>query len=132
MPQRYHTATPYLMYRDAAGALDFVKTVFGAVEVMCNKDESGNIRHAEFTIGDSTFMLSQETPMFKELRSVEAYGGSPVQIFLSLEDVDGIVAKAVAAGADLKYPVDEKPYGRSGGFVDPFGLTWWVTVPAKA
>ena len=129
MPEGYHTATPYMMYRNAAGALDFVKFVFGAVERMCTKDDDGVIRHAEFTIGDSTFMLSQENKAFTELRSVEAFGGSPVQVFLYLEDVDAIAAKAVAAGATLRYPVEDKPYGRSCGFIDPFGLIWWVTSP---
>ena len=132
MPEGYHTATPYLMYRDASGAFDFIKTVFGAVERMRNLDDTGAIRHAEFTIGDSAFMLAQETPAFAELRSIEAFGGSPVQIFLYLDDVDAIAAKAVAAGATLRYPLEEKPYGRSCGFIDPYGLTWWVTSPPKA
>ena len=133
LPDGFHTATPYLVYRNGAGALDFIKTVFGAVERLCHKDDTGAIRHAEFTIGDSAFMLSQETPAYPELRSIEAMGGSPVQIFLYLDDVDAIAAKAVAAGAILRYPVEEKPYGRSCGFADPFGLTWWVTTPpAKA
>jgi len=129
MPEGFHTATPYLMYRNAAGALDFVKAVFGAVERMCSKDDDGVIRHAEFTIGDSTFMLSQENKDFPELRSIEAFGGSPVQVFLYLDDVDGVAAKAVKAGATLKYPLEDKPYGRSCGFIDPFGLIWWVSSP---
>ena len=129
MPDGYHSATPYLMYRNAAGGLDFVKSVFGAVERMCSKDDQGVIRHAEFTIGDSAFMLSQENNDFKELRSVEAFGGSPVQVFLYLDDVDEIAAKAVAAGAKLSYPVEDKPYGRSCGITDPFGLIWWVSSP---
>ena len=132
MPDGYHTATPYLMYRNAAGALAFVKSVFGAVERMCSKDDEGVIRHAEFTIGDSAFMLSQENKTFAELRSIEAFGGSPVQVFLYLNDVDAVAARAVAAGASLRYPLEDKPYGRSCGFVDPFGLTWWVSSPPAA
>ena len=120
------------MYRNAAGALDFVKSVFGAVERMCMKDDDGAIRHAEFTIGDSAFMLAQETQAFPELRSVEAFGGSPVQVFLYLDDVDAVAARAVTAGAQLKHPLEEKPYGRSCGFIDPFGLIWWVSSPPKA
>jgi len=120
------------MYRNAAGALDFVKAVLGAVERMCTRDEDGVIRHAEFTIGDSAFMLSQENKSFPELRSVEAFGGSPVQVFLYLDNVDEIAAKAVDNGAKLRYPVEEKPYGRSCGFIDPYGLTWWVSSPPKA
>ena len=132
MPDGYHTATPYMMYRDAAGALAFVKAAFGAVERMCTKDEEGAIRHAEFTIGDSAFMLSQETNRFPDLRSVEAFGGSPVQVFLYLEDVDSIAERATAAGAKVHSPIADQPYGRSCGLLDPFGLIWWVTSPPKA
>lgn len=117
------------MYRNASGALDFVKAVFGAVERQCHKDEAGNIRHCEFTIGDSYFMLAQETSLYPEMRPVEAFGGSPVQVFLYMDDVDAIAGRAVAAGGTLRYPVEDKPYGRSCGFADPFGLTWWVTTP---
>jgi len=131
MPGGYHTATPYLMYRNASGALDFMKQVFGAVERMCSKDDDGVIRHAEFTIGDSAFMLAQENNTFPELRSIEAYGGSPVQVFLYLDDVDAVAARAQAAGATLRYPIEDKPYGRSCGLIDPWGLTWWVTTPPK-
>ena len=132
LPDGYHTATPYLMYRNAAGALDFVKSAFGAVEHFCHKDDDGAIRHAEFAIGNSMFMISQENKEYPELRSVEAFGGSPVQIFLYMDDVDAVAAKAVAAGATLRYPIEEKPYGRSCGLADPFGLMWWVTTPPKA
>jgi PhnB protein len=129
MDEQYHTATPYLMYRDAPAALDFVKSTFNAVERMCTRDDKGGIVHAEFIIGHSVFMLSQETDRYPELRGVESYGGSPVQIFLYLKDVDAVAERAVKAGATLRYPLEEKPYGRSCGFVDPLGLTWWVSSP---
>jgi PhnB protein len=131
IPDGYHTATPYMMYRDAAGALEFVKKAFGAVERMCEKDDAGRIRHAEFTIGDSAFMLSQETPRFEGLRSIEAFGGSAVQIFLYMDDVDAVVERAVAAGGKIFHPIADQTYGRSGGVLDPFGLVWWITTPPK-
>jgi PhnB protein len=131
MPDGYHTATPYLMYRNAAAALDFIKTVFHSVERMRSLDDQGVIRHAEFTIGDSAFMLAQENTEFPMLRSVEDFGGSPVQVFLYLDDVDALAARAVAAGANLRFPVENKTYGRSCGFIDPFGLLWWVTSPPR-
>ena len=132
MPSGYHSATPYLMYKDAAGALEFIKTAFEAVETVRNVDEEGVIRHAEFRIGDSMFMLSEQNAAFPMLRSVESFGGSPVHIFLYLDDVDAVAARAVAAGASLRFPIEDKPYGRSCGIIDPFGLIWWVTTPLAA
>jgi PhnB protein len=120
------------MYRNADGALEFAKAVFGAVERECHRDAEGKIRHCEFIIGDSCFMLAQETSLFPTLRSIEAFGGSPVQVFLYLDDVDAVAARAVAAGGTLLHPVEDKPYGRSCGFSDPFGLLWWVSSPPAA
>ena len=34
IPQGYHTATPYLLVRGAAEAIEFYKNVFGATEIM--------------------------------------------------------------------------------------------------
>ena len=54
-----------------------------------------------------------------------AYGGSPISLHVYVENVDEVVAKAVAAGAKLIRPVENQFYGdRSGGVVDPFGHTW--------
>ena len=44
---------------------------------------------------------------------------------LYVQDVDGFVNRAVAAGAKLIRPVEHKFYGdRSGSLEDPFGLQW--------
>lgn len=45
---------------------------------------------------------------------------------LYVEDVDALAAQAQAAGATLFHPLQDQPYGRSGGLRDPFGLTWWI------
>jgi PhnB protein len=41
IPEGYHTATPYLIAKDAAGAIEFYKKAFGAVELERIADESG-------------------------------------------------------------------------------------------
>jgi uncharacterized glyoxalase superfamily protein PhnB len=38
--------TPYLIIKDADGALDFYKRAFSAKELMCIKDSDEKIRHA--------------------------------------------------------------------------------------
>jgi len=45
VPEGYHSATPFLIIRDAAGALDFYKKAFGAKERMRHHDEHGKLRH---------------------------------------------------------------------------------------
>ena len=125
-PEGYHTITPYLMIRGAADAIEFYKKAFGATELMRDTDAAGKVRHAEIKIGDSQVMITDESPQFPELRSVQAFGGSPMNMFLYVEDADALAKQALAAGAKLIMEVQDKPYGRSGGVKDPFGLDWWV------
>jgi len=93
---------------------------------MRDTDAAGKVRHAEIKIGDSQVMITDESPQFPELRSVQAFGGSPMNMFPYVEDADALAKQALAAGAKLIMEVQDKPYGRSGGVKDPFGLDWWV------
>ena len=132
-PAGFPTATPYMSIEGAARALEFYKNAFGAVEIMSQADPDGRIRHAEFKIGDSPFMLSDYFGHFQYIKSVQMYGGSPVSIFLYVDDADAAFKTAVAAGAKEISAMADQSYGRSGGVQDPFGIQWWVcTAPAKA
>ena len=62
IPAGYHTVTPYLTVKGAAGALDFYKQAFGATEILRLSGTDGRIMHAEIKIGDSRIMLGDECP----------------------------------------------------------------------
>ena len=62
VPDGFHTATPSVIVRDAAKAIDFYKKVFGAEELMRMPSPDGMIMHAEMKIGDSIIFLSDEIP----------------------------------------------------------------------
>ena len=116
--------TPYLTVRDAAAAIDFYKTAFGAEEIY-RISTGGTIGHAELRIGKALLMLSDEFPDMGVL-SPETRGGSPVALHLYVDDVDAFADKAVAAGAKILRPVEDQFYGdRSGKLEDPFGHIWW-------
>ncbi|HEY6148213.1 MAG TPA: VOC family protein, partial [Thermoanaerobaculia bacterium] len=126
VPEGYHTVTPYLIIDGAAAAIEFYRKAFGAVEVVRMPSPDGRIGHAEIKIGDSHVMLADERPEMGA-RSPGTVGGSPVSIVLYVEDVDKVVARAVAAGAKIERPVEDKFYGdRMGGIEDPFGHRWYV------
>ena len=126
IPDGYHSATPYLTVNGAAEAIEFYKKAFGATERMRMSAPGGKIGHAEIQIGDSADMLCDEFPEMCA-KGPQALGGSPVAIMLYVEDVDTVVGQAVAAGATLTHPVDDKFYGdRSGGIKDPFGHNWHI------
>jgi PhnB protein len=126
IPEGYHSATPYLIVKDAARAIEFYKRAFGATELLRMAAPGGKIGHAEIKIGDSPIMLADEVPDMGAL-SPESLGGTPVSILLYVEDVDAVFNQAIAAGAKVQRPVKDQFYGdRSGGVTDPFGHVWYV------
>ena len=126
VPEGYHTATPYLIIKGAAAALEFYKKAFGATELLRMPKPDGRIGHAEIKIGDSIIMLADEFPEIGA-RGPESYGGSPITIMLYVADVDAVFNRAVAAGAKVERPVANQFYGdRTGGIIDPFGHKWYL------
>lgn len=130
LPDGFHTATMYLSIRDAAAAIDFYSRAFGAVELMRDTAPDGRIRHACFRVGDSPIMIVDDFEKdFSIMKCLQTMGGSPVAVFLYVDDADTVARTAIDAGATEVMPVTDKPYGRSGGVKDPFGLIWWITTP---
>lgn len=126
IPQGYHTVTPYLFIKGAAGAIDYYKKVFGATERMRMPGPNGQVMHAELQIGDSIVMLGDEQPQMG-VKSPHTIGGSGTSLHVYVQDVDSVAQKAVAAGAQLVRPVQNQFYGdRSGTLVDPFGHIWSI------
>jgi PhnB protein len=126
IPNGYHTVTPYLVVKDATSAIDFYKKAFGATELYRMAGPDGRVMHAEIKIGNSPIMMADEFPEMGA-RSPQSFGGSPVSIYLYVEDVDALFSQAVAAGAKVTRPVKDQFYGdRSGGLEDPFGHVWYV------
>jgi PhnB protein len=123
IPEGYHAVTPYLSVHDAAKAIDFYKRAFGAKEIMRMDGPPGKIGHAELQIGDSRIMLADEMPGSN--RSPKSLGGSPVSIFLYVENVDSVFNQAVSAGAKAISPLADMFWGdRFGKLDDPFGHSW--------
>ncbi|PYN90599.1 MAG: glyoxalase [Candidatus Rokuibacteriota bacterium] len=126
IPKGYHSVTPYLIIDGAARALDFYKRVFGATEKMRMPGPDGKIGHAEIKIGDSMIMLADEH-VDMGARGPRAFGGAAVGIMLYVNDVDATVKSALAEGAKILQPVEDKFYGdRMGTIEDPFGHKWYV------
>ena len=126
IPKGYHTLTPYLIFKDAAGAIEFYKKAFGAKELVRMAKPDGKIGHAEIKIGDSLVMMADEHPEMGA-RSPQSIGGSPVSLYLYVKDVDKVFHQAVAAGAKVVQPLVDKFYGdRNGGVADPFGYQWYI------
>jgi PhnB protein len=115
-----------LVCADAAAEIEFCKAAFGAVELSRRPDEDGSVTHATLGIGELLIMVHGETPHLAS-RAPLRDGSSPVVIYLYLEDVDGVIARAVAAGARVLTPIADQFWGdRMGRIVDPAGHVWNV------
>ena len=124
IPPGYHSITPYLVVNEASRAIEFYKQAFGAKETVRMGGPGGKVGHAELKIGDSMLMLSDEMPG-SGTRSPQSLGGSPVSIFMYVENVDSVFNQAVKAGAKADMPPQDMFWGdRFGALTDPFGHLW--------
>jgi PhnB protein len=124
VPKGYHTVTPYLVFRDAAKAIEFYKKAFGAKELLRMPGPDGRIAHGELQIGDSRIMVGDENPQ-QGASAPQSVGGTCVHIFLYLNDVDKTFAQATSAGATVEMPPMDMFWGdRYCKLLDPFGHKW--------
>jgi PhnB protein len=128
IPDTYRRVTPCLIVQGGVKALAFYAAVFGATERMRFPGPGGTVAHAELQIGDSVVIIEDEVPE----RGTTApppggVSGSPSSLFIYVEDVDEVVARAVELGATLQRPPQDQFYGdRDGSIVDPFGHGWTI------
>jgi len=118
IPEHYQTIMPYLILDNAQKFIEFMKSVFGAIEslkVMRNED---CIQHAELRLSECTIMLADST---------QQYLKNPGAFFIYVQDADAVYQKAIDHGSTILNEMADQEYGRSGGVLDPFGNTWWIT-----
>ncbi len=117
-PDGYSDVTPWIICRNTAGLIDFMKRAFDAEELARIATPDGDITHAETRIGDAVIMA------FDGPRD-----GRPTPAFLRLfvDDADAAFDQAVDAGATPVTRVTELAFGdRVGRVRDPFGNIWWL------
>jgi len=117
--------TPYLAVDGAREALDWYVAAFGARrrgEPIVMPD--GRVGHAELEIGSAALMLADAHPEIGVV--APAPSGVPVTLHLRVDEVDGVVDRAVAQGATLERPAADADYGRNAVIRDPFGHRWMI------
>lgn len=117
---------PYLMIDGAAAAIDFYKEGFGATERYRMEMPGGAIAHADLLINGAVVYLSDAPDdMEGDAANPAKLGGTSVLLHQYVEDVDAVVARAVAAGATaMREPADQFYGDRAALVVDPFGHQW--------
>ena len=116
---------PFLAVRDTAAAARFYAAAFGATEVQ----QLGDVYVLE--VAGRLLGLAPENRDTGTL-SPETLGATTVRISLHVDDADAVAARAVRAGAQMMFPVEDQPYGlRQGRVVDPFGHHWLIASELK-
>ncbi|MDT5149458.1 MAG: PhnB protein [Mycobacterium sp.] len=126
--------SPHLVVDDAAAAIDFYVSAFGATEYGRVPHPDGRLVHAALNINGSMVMLNDDFPDFNDGKSStpKALGGTPVTIHLQVPDVESAFARAIDAGATVVAPLEDQFWGDRYGMVrDPFGHQWSLGQPVR-
>jgi uncharacterized glyoxalase superfamily protein PhnB len=122
------TIIPTMRYRDANAAIDWLCRAFGFEKHLVVPDGKSGVAHAELTHGNGMVMLgSARDDDFGKLQKTPAeVGGVGTQsAYVIVADVDKHHGRAVAAGARVVHPLEDKDYGGRGySCVDPEGHLW--------
>jgi uncharacterized glyoxalase superfamily protein PhnB len=117
IPPQYLPVMPYLIVRDARALLKFAKSVFNAKDQYMAESEDGTVQHGEMRIGEAVIMFGEATRQWPEKTAA---------MFLYVDDVDSIHARALKMEAtELEAPA-QKEYGYTSGFEDRFGNLWFI------
>ncbi|WP_254628015.1 VOC family protein [Myxococcus sp. CA040A] len=117
-----------LVMKNATAALTFYSQVFGAEERMRLVEPSGRLGHAEMLLGGVVLSIADEYPEYG-IVGPQSRGGATSLLNLSVDDVDAMAQRAIAAGAVLERPIKDEFYGdRVAHIQDPFGHRWSLSM----
>jgi len=123
--KQYGAVNVALTVTNMKTAMEFYQKALGFKRRSFMKGPGGMPVHAELTLRDSTVMLGPEMPGWS--KSAKTAGASPTTLYLYVEDVDKVFAKALKLGATQQMPVGDMFWGdRCGNLVDPEGYAWTI------
>jgi PhnB protein len=117
-PEGYTSVSPYLIVDGANATIEFLRRVFGAVEIRRFANPAGKIMHAEVRIDDTVVMIAD---------GVDGWPPAPSHVHVYVPDVDATYGRALEAGAtSVQEPVKKEDADKRGGVKDSGGTTWWI------
>ena len=120
IPEGFGTVFPYILVNRADEFVRFLKVVFDADELGRTELPDGRIANVRIRIGTSSFMVSEVDG--------ESLKAMPAAYYIYVDDVDGVLDRAVSHGATKMFDPADMPYGdRQAGITDPFGNIWWMS-----
>lgn len=117
---------PHIVVQDAERAVAFYRDAFGAEELSRIPTPDGRLMSVELRIAGGLLHLADEFPELGVL-APPSIGGTAVVLALDVRDAQAVFAQAVAAGAEIRQPLQEAFWGDLHGQLDdPFGHRWNV------
>jgi PhnB protein len=124
--KNYTAVTAALCVSDVKAAATFYQKAFGFEKRGMMNGPDGKPVHAELAMRGTVLMLGPEVPQMGA-RSAKNAGATPTTLYLLVDNVDKVFAKAVKLGATPQGPVADMFWGdRCGRLVDPEGYSWYV------
>ena len=100
---------PYLLYEDAAAALEFLSHAFGFEETRrMEQSPGGRVDHAEMRLGDGKDHLGR--PRSRPARNGKQ-GGTAVQLYVYVADVDAIAIERARPEQEIIDEPTDQEYG---------------------
>ena len=122
-PDGYTTISPYLILDGASATIEFLRNVFGAIELRRFPDPTGKVMHAEVRIDDTVVMIADGTGGWPPV---------PSHVHVYVPDVDATYRRALEAGAtSVQEPVKKEDADKRGGVKDAGGTTWWIATKVE-
>src|SRR5215218_1973830 len=119
--------TAHIVVQGAERAAAFYRDAFAAEEVDRIPVPDGRLMSVQLRIGDGLLHLADEFPELGVL-APPSIGGTAVVLALEVEDAEAAFAQALAAGAQVRQPLQEAFWGDlHGQLEDPFGHRWNVS-----
>jgi uncharacterized glyoxalase superfamily protein PhnB len=122
--------------------IEWLVKTFGFEKQAVYADQNGIVMHAQLSFGNGMVMVgsvNNGAPSSKLLKQPDEIGGVETQTpYLVVSDIDGLYARAKAAGAKMLMDLEEKDYGgKAFSCSDPEGHVWhlgtydpWESTPA--
>jgi hypothetical protein len=129
IPEHLHNVTARIIVHPADEAIDFYRRAFGA-ELLGQpfRSPEGAIIHAEVRIGDSVVAITDDHGDSVGAGTPSRIGGCTSMLATYWKDVDAAWEQALAAGAEVVYPLEDQFYGERGGRLrDPCGQQWMLS-----
>ena len=124
-PNSATTLTPFLAIPDSRRAIDFYRDIFGA-RVIEITEFGGVVAHADLDFGLGILQLGDPNPEYGLVPSPSG-DADCYSMGIYVSDVDGVVERAVAAGATVREAPSTFVSGdRYASIRDPFGVRWSV------